>query len=144
MTMRKSTLILLLLSSLAVGGCATLDKVATAVTTTITNPVDNVDLYRVKNVYAASLTVANGYRSYCYAREYAVLMADPVAKPLCRSRRSVVRAMQAADRKAFAAIKTADTFIANNPTLNATSVLGAAWTAVTQFQSLTAQYAAAR
>jgi hypothetical protein len=105
-------------------------------TTTVTNPVAPVNIYQAKTVYDATLELTNGYRDYCYSKPFAVLMADPVSRPVCKSRRAIVRAMQAADDKAAAAMETATNFVRNNPTLDATSAIRAALTAVTEFQNI--------
>lgn len=125
--------------ALSLAGCASLpgplgDAVRT-LTTTINNPVGPVDIYRVKNTYAAALEVFVEYRRYCWSVPYRVLLADPVAKSLCSNRRAMVRALKAADEKAFFALSAAENFVANNPTLNAASAISAAWQAVTGFQS---------
>lgn len=137
--MRKTILALML--ALSLGGCAGLaEKVlnlpAGVLATTVSNPVAPVNIYQAKTVYAATLELANGYRDYCYSKPFAALMADPVSKPVCKSRRAIVRAMGAADDKAFAAIQTADNFVRNNPMLDATSAIRAALAAVTEFQNL--------
>lgn len=126
---------------LSLGGCAALDPAGksifaggTSLTASITSPIGPVDIYRVKTVYASALEIAVGYREYCWSKPYAVLMADPIAKPVCQSRRRNVRAMQAADIRADAAISTAENFIRNNPTVSAASAVSAAWAAVTDFQ----------
>ncbi len=106
-----------------------------AVTTTIDNPVGEVDIYRVKNTYAAALELAAEYRRYCWSQPYAVLMTDPIARPLCERRRPIVRAIQKAQFKASAAVITASNFVRDNPTINAASAISAAWKAVTDFQS---------
>lgn len=135
--MRRPLLAVLLASSLA--GCASLPgplgDAVRVVTTTITNPVNQTDIYRAKNTYAASLVLAAEYRRYCWSQPYAALLADPVARPLCERRRAVVRAFQNARRNAGAALAVAENFIATNPTLNAASAVSAAWKAVTDFQS---------
>jgi hypothetical protein len=140
MNAKRLLLIPLLLAGLALGGCLqTFGEVTRAVTTTIANPVGGKNIYQAKLVYASALEIAVKYREYCYSRPYASLMADPVAKPICQNRRPNVRALQSARWKASAAIRTADNFVRNNPTLNATSAIGAAWAAVTDFQSLAAR-----
>lgn len=106
-----------------------------AVTTPIVNPVSSVDIYRVKNVYAATLSLAADYRDYCWGRSFRALMADPVAKPVCQRRRAVVRGIQSAAAKAKSAIASAEIFVRDNPTVNAASAITAAWTAVRSFQS---------
>lgn len=125
------------LVALSLGGCAG-TKVGDAlhvVTATVANPVGTTDIYRVKNGYAAALALAVEYRRYCWSKPYAALMADPVSKPICEKRRAVVRVAQKARQNASGAIRAAETFVANNPTLNAASVVSAAWQAVTDFQN---------
>jgi hypothetical protein len=131
-------ILLIPILALALAGCAQLSQVSSFIstaTTTITNPITPVDIYRVKNVYAATLQLAVDYRKYCWDRPYAVLIADPIAKPVCQNRRVVVRIGQAAQLKAGSAIRSADDFVTNNPTLSAATVVSAAWKAVTDFQS---------
>jgi len=134
-------LLLALTLSLSLAGCAGLaEKVlnlpAGVLATSISNPVAPVNIYQAKTVYAATLELANGYRDYCYSKPFAALMADPVSKPVCKSRRAIVRAMGVADDKAAAAIQTADNFVINNPTLDATSAIRAAIAAVAEFQNI--------
>lgn len=121
--------------SLAVAGCAQIGDVARIATTTITNPVSQTDIYRAKNAYAAALQLVVDYREYCWARPYAALMADPVAGPLCKNRRAVVQAAQVARPKAASAIRSAENFVRDNPTVNASSAISAMWAAVTDFQN---------
>lgn len=129
--------LVILAVALSLGGCAgtPVGDALRVVTQTITNPVGATDIYRVKNAYAAALSVVVSYREYCWARPYAVLMADPVSKPICEKRRQVVRVAQSARRKARGALTAAENFIANNPTLNAATAVQAAWTAVADFQN---------
>lgn len=136
--MKRFLLLPLLLFALALPACAVLEKVGDGIsvaTSTITNPVDSVDIYRLKNTYAATLELGAAYRQFCWSKPYAVLMADPVAKPICRNRRPVFRQIQLAQVKAGSAVRSAERFVQNNPTLNATSAISAAWQAVTDFQS---------
>lgn len=133
MIMRK--IIIALSLTLALAGCGHLGDVAKLATASIENPISGVDIYRVKNTYAAALELAVEYRRYCWSAPYKTLMADPVGRPLCQSRRRVVRAIQAADTRANAAIGAAETFVASNPTISAVSVVGAAWDAVTAFRA---------
>lgn len=136
-------LFIILAVTLSLGGCANLGKVAEFVTTGITNPVGAVNIYQAKNVYASALEIAAGYREYCWSRAYAALMADPVAKPICQNRRPIMRTIQDADNKAFAAIQRAENFVRNNPTLNASAVINEALAAVSAFQSITSRTAVA-
>ena len=92
-------------------------------------------MYRVKNVYAASLQLAVGYRAACWSKPYAVILTDPVMRPVCQNRRAVVRTTQAAKAKARIAVRAADDFMLNNPTVNAGTFVTAAWAAVTNFQA---------
>lgn len=135
--MKRILLLPVMLLSLALAGCAgtNVGDFLTAATSTVTNPVSAVDIYRVKNVYAASLQIVVKYREFCWSKPYAALMADPVAKPTCQNRRAAVRTMQAAQINARNAINSVETFVRNNPTLNAATAISAAWTAVTAFQN---------
>lgn len=120
---------LLLVAALALGACTTTNPFAT-----ITNPVTNLDIWRVKNTYAATLQLAASWRTFCYARPYATLMTDPVAKPVCQNRRNTVRQIQKYQPIAGSAVRKADEFVTNNPTVNAAGAIGLAWDAVTEFQ----------
>lgn len=134
--MKRLLIIPLLVLSLA--ACAPLNKVGdiiAAAATTITNPVGTVDIYRVKNGYAAALQLVLDYRNYCWSKPYATLVADTVSKPICQNRRQVVRTAQAAKSTASRAITVADNFIRNNPTGNAATYISAAWGAVQDFQA---------
>lgn len=134
--MRK--MILAAAMALALAGCDLTTSVLQgggSLTATVQNPVGSVDIYRVKQGYAAAMELVLDYRRYCWARPYAVLMADEFAKPICRHRRQVVRTAQSARVKAATSIKVADDFVRANPTLSAVSVLGAAWNAVSAFQA---------
>lgn len=123
--------------ALALGGCAgtQFGEFTRAITTTYNNPVSTTDIYRVKNTYAAGLELAVEYRRYCWSAAYRVLMADPVAKKLCSSRRVVVRAIQRTDEKAFAAIAAAENFVRDHPTISAIQMIGAASQAVADFRN---------
>lgn len=130
--------------ALSLGGCAGTpvgDAIRVA-TSTIANPVQEVNIYQVKTGYAAVLEVAASYRDYCWSKPFAALMADPIAKPVCEHRRSIMRAVDKADDRAFDAITRAETFIRTNPTINAVSVVRAAWAAVQDFQSAASNTAA--
>ncbi len=123
--------------ALAVGvaGCGTLQNLsdkAAGVYTAVTSPRT---IYDVKNAYAAADTLVINYRKYCWSQSYAAILADPIAKSVCQNRHSVVRAAQAARRQASSAIAKAQTFIAQNPTLNASAVISAAWDAVAAFKN---------
>lgn len=123
--------------ALALSGCAGTklgDLISTA-TTTITNPVNAVDIYRVKNVYAASLQAAEDWRVFCWSKPYSAILADPVAKPICQNRRPWLRAIRVAQVKASSTIASATAFVQNYPTLDASTAIAAAWAAVTDFKN---------
>lgn len=119
-------------SLMLVGACATGPNVFQS----IPNPITNVDIYRVKNTYAATLQLAKEWRAYCYSKAYGAIMADPVAKPVCQQRRQTVRQIQKYQPLAGAAVRRADEFVKNNPTVNAAGAIGLAWDAVTDFQKV--------
>ena len=114
--------------ALLVAGCAT--------TGGVQNPLTSVDMYRVKNTYAATLELVVAWRNYCWSKSYAAIIADPVAKPVCENRRARLRTIQSAQAKAGSAVRYADNFIKANPTINIASVIGPAWDAVSLFQSV--------
>jgi hypothetical protein len=130
--------------AITLGGCAgtPVGDALRVATSTVTNPVKEVNIYQVKSGYAAVLEVAASYRDYCWSKSFAALMADPIAKPICEHRRSVMRAVDKADDRAFDAITRAETFIRNNPTISAVSVVREAWAAVQDFQSAASNTAA--
>ena len=134
--MRNAIAIILAFWLTACGPAQKLADFGTTITKTITNPVSSVDIYRIKNVYAATLQGFIDYRAYCWGKPFAALMADPIAKPVCEHRRAVVRKVQQARPKVAASIKVADNFVRDNPSLSATSVLDAAWNAVNDFRNL--------
>lgn len=129
--MKKTNLALALVLALSVAGCAALQTVQNAYTA-ITSPKT---IYDVKNAYAAGDTLVINYRKYCWSQSYATILADPIAKPICQNRRSVVRTAQSARLQASNAIAKAQTFIAQNPTLDASAVIAAAWNAVLAFKN---------
>lgn len=123
--------------ALTLAGCGAAQKVADfvgTVTAPIVNPVREVDIYRVKNTYAATLALAVNYREYCWSKSYAALLADPIAKPICQQRRNVMRNIQVTQSKASAAIRQAEAFIRANPTISAAAIVQAAWAAVQEFR----------
>ena len=131
--------VLVLSAALCLGACSTpagkiLGQLATG---TLANPVTAVNLYELDNVYAIAAQSAVDYRGYCYARPYAVLMTDPIAKPLCQNRRANVRNIQSLKNIAYGAVQKAETFVAQNPTLDASSLINAATTAIGALQSAT-------
>lgn len=126
---------LLLVAALALGACTTTSN-PLDIFRTVTNPVTNLDIYRVKNTYAATLQLAKDWRTYCYSRPYSVIVADPIMKPVCQSRRATVRQIQKYQPIAGTAVRKADEFVRNNPTVNAAGAIGLAWDAVTEFQKV--------
>lgn len=138
--LRLLFLLPVMLLSVAAVGPASCDRSVfeggDSLTASVVNPARPVDIYRVKTVYASASEIVVAYREYCWSASYKVLMENPIAKQVCARRRPITRAMIAADRKAEAAIVTAENFIRDNPRLSATSAILAAWRAVTDFQRL--------
>lgn len=112
--------------ALALGGCAQVSKVAEFVSTA-TQPVSEINIYRVKNLYAAALQAVVEYRRYCWARPYAVLMADPIAKPICEHRRPIMVKIQEERPKVRAVINSAAA---------GQSPITVAWQAVNDFSNI--------
>lgn len=131
--MRLFTAALITSIGLLLGGCpATTGGVLQSIS--IPNPVTNVDIYRVKNTYAATLQLAADWRKYCWSKSYQAILADPIARPVCKDRRATVRAIQKYQPIAGTAVRRAEAFVAANPTINPGGVIGLAWDAVTDFQ----------
>ncbi len=125
-------IILVVALALSLGGCARLNESilqgGLSPTATIQNPAGKKELAVVEAAYGTALVIAVNYRRYCYRT------ATPT--PVCKDRRKVVLAMQAADRNAHGAIVAARRFVRENPTLNAFSAIAAAKAAVADFQSI--------
>lgn len=133
--MKRILLIPLLALALLAAGCAgnPLGRIGEAIQTATSAVTDTVNIYRVKLTYAAALEVATTWRATCWSKPYAQLVADPVTKALCQSRRPTLRAIQSADLKAQAAIRSAEQFQQANPQ-SAAAAITAAWNAVLAFQ----------
>lgn len=140
MKLRNLLLVPVLAVALALPGCTAFKNFANLATTTITNPVRTVDIYRVNNVYAGAQALVLEYQERCFQKQgvkvtLAQIKSDSVLKDICRRRVSRYQAMKAMDNKAYVAIRTAENFIANNPSGNAASYIAAAWAAVNEFQA---------
>lgn len=142
--MKNRLLALSLLTAMAfsLAGCLTLDpnqksvlQGGSSLTASIINPVTSRSPYQARLALNVAAKAANGWARYCWARPYAMLMADPVAKPICQNRRPVRRALLAAGEKADHAIKKAQDFVRANPTVSAVGLIDDAWAAVNDFRS---------
>ena len=147
--MNRKLLCASLLAASLTAGCVSLGpakesvvKGGPSITATIQNPVDSVDVYRTKNVFAATRVAVVRYREFCWGKPYREIMLDSVARPICENRRARVRAMQSADLKAERAIAMLDDFSRKNPNISAVSLAGAAWNAVSSFQATVTQQGA--
>lgn len=106
-----------LLLALGLSACATFQ-----------NPVNQSQLTTVEAAYGTALSIAVAYRDAC---------AQRIIPSSCRP---IVVQMQNFAAKAQGAIVAARTFVSNNPTLSAVTVLTAAQQAVGDFQAVQAQY----
>jgi ABC-type uncharacterized transport system substrate-binding protein len=113
---------LLIAALLAVGlaGCAT-----------IQNPVNTTRLATVESTYGVALSIAVAYRNLPLCKTG----TTPSLQNIC-AKRSVIVRLQSADRDAQIALASARSFVKNNPTLSATSVIGIAQNAVAAFQAI--------
>ena len=100
---------------------------ACATAPSITNPISQSAVYNLENGYgvAQSLAVA-----YTRLRRCTVTMTLP-----CSTHTTIV-ALATADHKARAALSAAETFVRNNPTLSAASVISAAQAALSAFTQI--------
>lgn len=107
--------------ALLLGGCST-DLLR------FHNPVGATQLGSVESAYGLALSAAVAYRNACARR---------VIAATCRP---IVVQLQRAGRLAQTNIVAARTFIRQNPTLDASSVITAAQGAVTAFRDIETQY----
>jgi len=136
--MRK--ILIVALAAIWVGGCAnnpTARVIGQIATGTLPNPISTTNIYELKNVYAIAAQSAVEWRGYCFGRSYATVTADPIARPICTNRRSTARRIQVAKNTAFGAVQRADAFVKNNPTLDASAIIGQATAAISAFQAAT-------
>lgn len=147
--MKRLLVAIAIIIPLAVGGCAgtPAGEIIRAATGTFVNPVGQINIYQVKEGYAAVLEVADGWRDYCWPtspfKSYADLMKDPISRTLCQNRRNTLRIINAADDKAFDALTRAEKFIIANPTVNAAAIVSEAWAAVQDFKRVASNTAIA-
>lgn len=129
---------ILVAGSFVLGGCAgtPLGDMISIANAQIANPITATNVYQVKNGYAAALQVAADWRQYCFSMKYRAIMADPIAKPVCSSRRSVVRAIRTYGPVAGKAVQDAESFVAQHPTLDASTVISVAMQAVAKFRAV--------
>lgn len=92
---------------------------------TISNPFTAPTLAAVEESYGVALALSVSYHDDCAKR---------LIPPSCRT---VVPVMQAYGARAQAAVLMARSFVKNNPTLDATSILTLATDAISKFKSNT-------
>ena len=117
--MKKHSLLALALV-LSLGACAS-----------IKNPIGNSTLATVVSTYGVAQSAAIAYMGLPRCTKTAPLSATNY----CAARSIKVR-IQIADQKANKAVNDAVTFTANNPTLDASSLINAAQIAVSTLQDL--------
>lgn len=121
--MRRVLIPILLAISLC--GCAGLPRLS------IPNPISEQTLSSLEASYGLALTAAVAYRN----RPRCTRTALESLTNLC-ARRSIVLRLQQADQLAETALGRAASFIANNPTLDASSLLQAAASAIGAFREI--------
>lgn len=124
---------ILIVAAIALSGCASGTSIfqgGQSLTATINNPVGRNELAAIESAYAIALTSALAVRRFQMCKRG----QEPSVQNFC-VKRSVLVAIQAYDRVAYAAIMTARRFVRDNPTLSAISVLAAARQAVADFHN---------
>jgi len=101
--------------SIALAGCAGIGSV--------TNPVTRTDLVSAESAYGVALSAAVGYRKLCADKAIARATCAPV-----------VLKLQRADQKVQVALKNLRSFVRDNPTVDAISLVTAVKDAVSDFQ----------
>lgn len=111
--------------ALALAGCASSPRLS------IGNAVTFNTMLGVEGAYGSALTAARAYKALplCRTGTHATI-TEPCAQ------RSIVVRLQAADLKAVSAIRGANAFIKNYPTVDASNVISAASAAVAGMQSV--------
>jgi len=131
--MKKILIVLALCVPL--GACVTNSDGTVSLLPTINNPVSISDYASVAATYKIAQSGADVYiQRYRDGFRCTKTNLENVTN-LC-SRRSIVIALQSADRKAIIALGKARVFIINNPTLDASSLISAASSAVSAFYAI--------
>ena len=110
-------------------------SISIAACSTIRNPISINQLTVVESSYGVALSIAVAYRNTRLCKKDEV----PSINNIC-AQRSVILKLQAADRNAQLALNNARSFIKNNPTLDAFSVIQIAQNAVDGFKLIQQQY----
>jgi hypothetical protein len=118
--MKRLAIVLALGISLA--GCASL-RIGSAITF---NTLEGVEA-----AYGTVLSFERQYKALPLCKTGTL----PNVSNIC-ARRSVIKSLQAADRKAITALTAATTFVRNYPSLDASNVIGAAASAVAGIQAI--------
>lgn len=116
--MKKILLVLAL--ALSLPACTQLQNLETAVKTTITP--DNLNT--LEAAYGSALSVAVGYRNLCKN------------KIISKSCWTVIAMLQPYENKAYGSIVALRQFLKNNPTLDASTFISDAKTAIATFKSV--------
>ena len=139
--MRQFRIILAVVLTLGVGGCAAIGTVldiTSKIGSGIVNPVSVRDLDAAENAYGIAVAVSVNYRRYCWNKPLADF--TQVQKVTCTNRRGVVRQMQASRRAAKTALVSARSLVLDNPTITPVSAISLAIRAVGDFQRITDAY----
>ena len=129
-------LIVASLLAFTLAGCANIGgKQVFLPTLSVANPVSVSTLADAKATYVAAQSLAVIYVDRYRAGNRCTTSRIESLTNLC-SRRSIVLKIQKADRVAVAAIEQASDFIQNHPTLDASSLISAAYRAATSFYTL--------
>lgn len=130
-------IILALTVALSVTGCATMPD-GTKVflpTASVKSPVTPISLYDIKATYVIAQAGADAYiQRYRDGHRCTKIALESVTN-IC-SRRSIVVKLQNADRTAQIALGRVDAFIRDNPTIDASSIIAAAQSAVGAFYDI--------
>lgn len=99
---------------------------------TYNNPINTSELATAESTYGVALSIAVAYHNSC---------AQKLIPKTCRA---IVAKLQAADRKAQVLLVRARTFVKDNPTVSAITIIAAARDAVDAFTQLELQYGVAQ
>jgi uncharacterized protein YceK len=122
--MRNLVLILAVIFSTALSGCAEVSRVTEALTVGVQNPVTKQDLYQIENGMIIAFAGLNAYKRVC------------VQGVIDQSCRDVIRTLQVYTRQLPALLANARTFVRSGDQINARVAYNALLDVYNRFRSI--------
>lgn len=122
--MKKLLISVGLVATLLLSGCLSTSQKQAVVTDQVSA------VYAVDGAYAGALAVGNSYAKLPFCAAGTTVSITNI----CADRATVIK-LDALNAKAFAAVQTAKDLVKNNPVVDITSALSAAWVAVDAYNA---------